>query len=444
MGKFFRTAKLGSAWVYQGLVAFLITLVLMPQLGLVLDRRFELAIAPSLDILVVLSVIPLLVFTHEKWLHFLKSPFFFWFTFTAILFAFGLFRVYYGNDQLTYEDVQNETNAAQKLLIFGACAYCVYSINIRYFQIGLSIALLLIPLLIILDFFAPETFTTIYENYNARASGTFANPNQAAEAVILIGLLNLTRLKGTLALVLSLILCLAVVLTFSRAGIAACLIFSCYMIWRNKLTPFFLIVPVLFSVFLGSIVLVAEDTLDSLGYGANIKSVVYRLQFFNNIEEDNIIGDDHSAEARTEIVSIALQESTQKPLVGYGFGSYVQEGISPHNLLVHLLYKFGMLGLIAWFALAYIIYKQGMVRKLGIFNPALLIFIWFSFFTHNILDDRSWIVFLSFVLLKDPLDWHGVTGSENYTKKGVNRLTKSIANNTSNSNRRKSRRKIRF
>ena len=416
-----------AAWFYQHFLGLYLSLVVMTQIGLTVDTRLGVGIAPMLDILLLASIIPLALFTSGRWLPYMKTPFFTWYAFTALFFVISLLRLRFGDFYITQIEFNNEVQAAQKLLILGACSYIAFTVHSYYFRLGFTVALILIPGLVILDFFAPSILSPPNDLFAARASGTYLNPNQAAEAIVLICVLNIVRLRGFGAVVIILLVSLALVLTFSRAGMAASLILSGYLMWRQRLSKLFIIIPILVSLFLGSIIAVAEGALEDLGYGASVSNVLYRLEFFSNISADNVTGDDGSSESRTEIIEIVLKESLNNPIFGHAVGTYLEYEIGPHNLPVHLTYKMGVFGFLIWAGLAYIIFKRGNTRGLGLINPALVFFLWFSLFSHNTLDSRSWAVFLAFVLMKDPFTWHGAQHPKN-TPKNINRLLMSDFN----------------
>jgi O-antigen ligase len=255
----------------------------------------------------------------------------------------------------------------------------------RYYKFLFPILSIAINAMIILDFLNPGGFYA-YDQSTAvvgRGAGTFINPNRAGEALVITLLLSISFFKGRNLLFVLLVCGIGALLTFSRATIIAWLLLWPFALYLRKLpsyaygvlTSLFFIVPSLIAIVTSYILSSSEF----MGASANIAE---RLDFFEKFS----LGD-QSAQERSAVLSAGIEAFLEHPLFGVGSGATDVwiEG-STHNQPVRLAAEYGVSGLVLWGWLVRILWKGNWLGKKEYQIGFALFFIFFSMFSHNLLN----------------------------------------------------------
>ncbi len=399
-----------AGWSYQNLVAFYITLVVYTNFALSFDYKFGTGHAPFFDLAVMGLVVPLAITNTDKWVSFMRTPFFKWSLFLGFVYFMNLMIMQYGGYHAAEVDLVEETNRVQRVLLWPSIGFIVYVIDPRYFRTGFYIALIAMPALVFVDFLNPFVLGPPDEVMDARAQGTYMNANVACEGIILLGILNMWRFKGMRGVVLCTIMSVGILVTFSRSGIVAMVLFGAYLYLRGRLPKTVIILPIVLVISLSTILVYAEDILLNLGYDSSVTNVLQRLAFFDAGDGGVGSAEDDSAEGRTLVAIEVFTQMLSSPIKGNIYTAEARYGVDPHNQPLHFWYQFGIVGLIVWMSMVYLLFRKGYQTGLWVVSPAAVAFLWFSMFSHNILDFRFWIVFFAFVLLNPAEVWHGKLG----------------------------------
>jgi len=351
-------------------------------------------------------VIPLLLWNYEKWIPFIKSGYFLWCCLLAVVYSLNYYRMVYGGYSYSELDLILETNRLQRVVLWPVIGFIVFSVDAKFFRTGFFLLLFIAPSLVILDFLDPSILGPPNEGLNARAQGAYLNANLAAEAALLLCILNLRKISGFFGILIFTLVSLGVLFTFSRSGIAALVLLFCYMYARGNLPKISFVLPIVLIISFSTFLVYIEDALLFLGYDASVTNVLDRLRFFEAVETDKITADS-SGESRAAVAKDVFSASLSNPFGGHVFDAYSTYGLNPHNQPLFLWYKFGITGLISWFAMLVVLYRAGSRSGLGLLNPFFLIFLWFSFFSHNIFEMKFWIIAIAYFSLKKAGDWHG-------------------------------------
>ena len=408
-----RTARVTgrvAGWSYQNLVALYITLVVYTNLALSVDYKLGSGYAPFFDMMVLGLAVPLAMAHTDKWLPFMRTQYFKWAAFLAAVYVINFLRMQYGGYFASQVDLIEETNRVQRVLLWPFIGFIVYTVDPRFFRTGFYIALIAMPALVVVDFLDPFVLGPPDEVMDARAQGTYMNANVACEAIILLGILNLWRFRGLTGVVLVGIMSVGILLTFSRSGIAAMVLFGGYLYLRGRLPKSVIVIPIVLVISLSTILVYAEDILLDLGYDSSVANVLQRLAFFDAGDGGLAAATDESAEGRTQIAQEVFMHMLTDPIEGNVYDAKSAYGFNPHNQPLHFWFKFGILGLLAWLSMVFLLFRRGYITGLWYVSPAAIAFLWFSMFSHNILDFRFWIVFFAFILLNPAEVWHGSLG----------------------------------
>jgi O-Antigen ligase len=278
-------------------------------------------------------------------------------------------------------------------IAFSAIPKAHYSI---YFPL-LNIA---IACLVIYDFLNPGALYS-YDLPTAvpgRGAGPFVNPNRAGEALIITALLSACLLRGWHLLSLLLLCGTAVMLTFSRGGMMAWFLLFSFAVYTRKVPRYSLgvvaiLIPAILAVVSGY-VLSSGALADN--YTANIFA---RLDFFGDFS----LSDD-SARERADVLRGGIETFTKYPFFGAGAGhTFFWEYIaSTHNEAVKLCAEYGVFGLAFWIWLAVILARGNYLGDKSAQLCFVPLFMFFSMFSHNLLDSMHTLLTFALVSQKVP------------------------------------------
>jgi hypothetical protein len=249
------------------------------------------------------------------------------------------------------------------------------------------------------DFFNPGLFVPIEtEGYVlGRAGSTLINANKAVEALLLVTVLGMAAL-GPMARCFLLFAALpGVLFSFSRSGLIAWfLVLAFGFLFRAFPRKALLYMVPLSAAFLAFLIgLLPELILPILDPSA-LADIYNRLSFWSSGD----LGDD-SARERLAVATAAIDSFLRHPIVGNGSGYtffWLIADVAPHNQHLLILAEYGLIGyfffvLIAAFSLQ----KNGFVRAEAQRHTVallLVLFAWFSIFTHNMFDHIYWLLTL--------------------------------------------------
>ena len=439
MGKFHKLIQIAD-WVTKTLVGFYLTLGIFTNLGLALDYKYATATAPYFDLLIILFVMPLAAIHYKEWLPFMKTDYFKWCVLLTAVYLFNYLRMTLGGYPASLIDLIDETNRLQRVILWPVIGFIVYTVDFRFFKTGFFIALITMPFLVLVDFLDPFVLGPSDEIMDARAQGTYLNANIAAEAVLLLGLLNIRRFKGTLGIVLFFTIGIGVILTFSRSGLVGLILLYGYMFFRGHMPKISILAPVLLIFSFSTLLIYAEDVLLTLGYDSSVANVMSRLSFLDTAVDSEQTLEDGSSESREQVAKDAFADVLSRPISGHVFDAEEKYGMNPHNEPIFLWYTFGITGIFAWFCMIAMLIRAGLRSGIGWLNPAPAVFIWFSMFSHNLLDFRYWIIAIAFFTLTEANKWHKVTSVKSLGKHESRRKTKVQSTNVLSSGKPPSRR----
>ncbi len=217
-----------------------------------------------------------------------------------------------------------------------------------------------------------------------RAAGVFLNPNGAAisMALMVVCMASLWNIRWNA--VFAVLALVAVLLTYSRAGLVSFLMIACIMSWRGQL-PRALSILGIGVCFGAAYWMLAEDVLQS-GNAAD------RLRFFASRDLAGMIATDE----RFLLAQRALVEIAEAPLFGHGWGysKFWGDSISgqgTHNMYLSGMMDFGVLGLLIWPAWCLSL-VWGSLRQRRLMAPFALVFLFYGLFTHNALESHTFLV----------------------------------------------------
>ena len=385
-------------------IAFTI-LVIFGNVHYFLDAHLGTRYAPSLfGLLVVLAV--LVAVTHPwKILPFFKQPIAKLALFMFLLYGVNMVRVadfMIGVDQ---DNIDNAINIFQRSILFPCAAFILFAQRRRVIDGLLIMAVVIVPIPVILSFFNAE----LSPAFDAvRAGGTFINANQAAEGVILWLIMVQNRIRGPLLLLFFGIAAVAVVVTFSRSGMGALMLVGLIFVIRGSLPRISLVLPIIIVMSYSSLQLVTEDFLgDVVQRTSTVESLMERLNFFSDIGSSSTLSDS-SSESRMDILKTVAAAAMERPIFGNGLNSHFAFGLASHNMLVDLWYTFGLPGILLYCWFAWILYDAGRRQGLGLLNPYLIIFLWFTPFNHAHVTAMYWLVFYAYAVHPDSMKAHPI------------------------------------
>ncbi len=255
----------------------------------------------------------------------------------------------------------------------------------RYYTFVFPIISIVINTMIIMDFISPGSFYA-YDQSTAvvgRGAGTFINPNRAGEALIITLLLSICFFKGRNLLFLLIVCGVGALLTFSRAAIIAWVLLWPFALYLRKLPSYaYGVMTSLFFIVPSFVAIVTSYILSSSEFTDASANIIERLDFFENFTVT-----DQSAQGRSAVLWTGIETFLEHPFFGAGSGvtDVWIEG-STHNQAVRLAAEYGVSGLVLWGWLARILWKGNWLGKREYQIGITLFFIFFSMFSHNLLN----------------------------------------------------------
>jgi len=384
---------------------------MFPNLPLFLDKQLEPykwpAQAPKFDIVLIGLVFLLFLTNRKNVADFLKSSYAKWAGAIILLYTFNTIRVYYFGDY-DFEVTSLETNRWQRSVLYLVYGYGIFTIGRDRVAKSLAFSSVFIFALFFLDFFNPELFAVSeIENTYFRAEAGFLNANIAGEAVILLLILIYRQLSSAALALMILLSALAVLVTFSRAGMGAWVLVVLFIYLTHNVPKWFWIFPVIlifsYSLLLGYAEILLFDVFDN---PSTLDSLVDRLRFWTTVADNGAVYDSSSDE-RTEIGLHAFNKILLAPISGHVLSVEAGEGLASHNLILDYWYSFGILGLMFWFLTVYFLNKYGKSKILGLISLEAVIFVWFSFFDHQLFTHAFCVIFFAMVIDSDSTSMFG-------------------------------------
>jgi hypothetical protein len=217
-----------------------------------------------------------------------------------------------------------------------------------------------------------------------RAAGAFLNPNGAAISMSLMIACMAYLWKSRWNSVFVVLALVAVLLTYSRAGLVSFLLIVGIMAWRGQLPRGLSILGV--GLLIGvAYWMVVDDVLRS-------ENTMDRLRFFASRDIADILASDE----RFLLLQKALVEIAEAPLFGHGWGyskfwGETIAGQGTHNMYLSGMMDFGVLGLLVWpaWCLSLLWGPRQQRRSMA---PVALVFLVYGLFTHNALESHAFLV----------------------------------------------------
>jgi O-antigen ligase len=256
---------------------------------------------------------------------------------------------------------------------------------------------------VLVDFFIPGLIHPIDMpgTVIGRAAGTFINPTQMSEVLLIICLFAIPGARDPYRILLILLAGIGVTLTFTRGSFIVGFLFFIILSVTRKIPKSAFVFLVCLLCFLPILLANFSDYLlsrDDLIY--DVDNILNRLDFFQSFEIN-----DFSALERLEVMDAAVNLFFQNPLLGAGVGSTSlwSYKVGPHNQILVLAAENGIIGLLLWGSLAMILWRGHYFQDRTFQHTACFIFIAMSMFTHNILEFPYWLLSIALISQRDPV-----------------------------------------
>lgn len=259
---------------------------------------------------------------------------------------------------------------------------------------------IVVPCAVIADFLYPGFF------YSAdtrgitigRAAATYLNSTNASEAILVLFILACPSVPKRYRSPLIILCGIGVMLTFSRAGMAAWLLIFAYLLISRKLTR----ASAVAALFVASIPLISGGLESYLRQRADldqsIENIENRLSFLSKKKYD-----DGSALERAAVLQGGWEAFLSNPVTGIGAGKTMNESrewpyqVSTHNQLILLAAEYGIPGVLAWCWLGFCLMRGRYFQNKDFQRLMFLFFLMMTPFTHNMFDVPYWL--LTFMLV---------------------------------------------
>ncbi|MDB5763093.1 MAG: O-antigen ligase like rane protein [Herminiimonas sp.] len=340
---------------------------------------------------------PLVLLKPKSLVAYLVSPFAVWALVVVILNLIHYFSAPVGTDVVKLK-ATNElvfTRIFQVVMAAGI-GFAVSTLRTESYSFIFRILAVAIPFMLAVDFLTPGIFYLpgTEGSVPGRSAATFINPNIASESLLLAFLLA-CPLFGRYRLPMLLLMGVGIVLTFTRSAIIAWMLLWIYLsLWR--------IVPrtasgiVLFTMLAATPVLLAgfESYLGGRHDIVDIGNLQERLDFFLNANMN-----DYSAQERALVLQKGWDLFLSNPILGAGGGATRVWPLqaSTHNQFVMLAAEYGVLGIAVWAALGIILWKGKYFRDRHMQHAMCFLYIYMTFFTHNMFDMTYWLAAFALV-----------------------------------------------
>lgn len=266
--------------------------------------------------------------------------------------------------------------------------------NPTHLSIAFYWALFIISIGIIFDaFILQDYFLTIQpDRVLGRFAFTHTNPNEAAEAIILLIIISI-YISGPSKILDKLIpfASIPIFLTFSRAGfiIYILCLFWYFVYVRNVKLKFFISIFLSLISFPFIILSIFNFILTNTAI-ENRNNIVDRMNFFTSFQLQ-----DDSTSYRSEYLNTGMRWFIESPLRGHSPGFSMQttpDGLGYHNQWLYLGVEYGLAGIIFFIAILFplLMYPGKDHRAITVrwFGIILLLFSWVS---HNLFNWPIWM-----------------------------------------------------
>ncbi len=333
-------------------------------------------------------ITPFLLLNPKSFTRYLFSPFSLWALALLIISSVGML----GGPDID-KNVVSLVSTQNQYIILTILFGFIFSITpTKHYERIIPILAMIIPLLVIIDFIRPGILYPLgtIGTMPGRAGATFINPNKAGEAMLLTGLLAIPVMRPKYRICLILLTFLGIIMTFSRGAILVWTLF-CFFLLKTRKIPLkgsiliiaaFIFMPTLLGCF--KYYLEARQDL-----GSSLNDVITRLSFFQNPTTFT----DASAQLRVTLLQEGWDLFLHNPILGAGTGAttFWDLGSGTHNEFLKLAAEHGIFGIALWVTLAVILWKGEYFEDRRFQFAAAGMFIFSSFFTHNMFDFPYWL-----------------------------------------------------
>lgn len=343
-------------------------------------------------------LLPLVMVRLRTFFDYLCTPFAIW---AGVLLLLNVIHMLSNGDLANARGDAIVTFRMQAIGLAVLLGFACENIRSSKWQRSFVVLAVLLPWMIVMDFLSPGMFYPLdtLGTVSGRAAGTLINPTIAGEAIMLAFILALPLVKNFYRTPLILLAGIGVLLTFTRAAILCWLIVWIFLIIRRR-------VPVI-SALAGLALIVLPLLMGGVhsyishrnDFSSAVENIQDRLLFFTQPKME-----DDSARQRSEVLHDGINLFLKNPLTGAGAG--VTEGgqlrvwahpVSTHNQLAALAAEYGIVGIAMWVWLLILLVRGRYFQDRTLQTAAVLLFLWMTFFTHNMLDFPYWL--LAFSLL---------------------------------------------
>lgn len=257
-------------------------------------------------------------------------------------------------------------------------------------QLTCGLALSALVTSILIDARYPGTFSFL----DTRAAGFGVNPNSGAAltVMLLIGVLDWQKPRISITIALwTLIAFVGVFMTMSRSGILLLgivgMLYVRLCVRRNGLGTLIILGGIAFSltgyaVMAGDFARRVLPLFEATGSRANLFSGQFDAM-------------DATEDSRVQFALEHFEMAMERPMLGWGTGlSYVGEEGS-HNMYLSRWVENGLPGLVAYCLLILTMFRIGWVHRSWECMTAVLFLAALSFFSHNLLEDKSVLIMLA-------------------------------------------------
>ncbi len=312
-----------------------------------------------------------------------------WILFYALLsIGFGIYGFYNG---VSYESL--EEKMAEVLLciltLLIVLSLCTEKAQFDFVLYAIMFSLPLGVAFILIDLFIPLSFSELI----GRGAGMYLNANYAG-AMLVLGVIYLRgKVSPAIYFFFLLIVGIGVVATFSRSAMAFFFLYIIYIYWK---TPKVLFVILSIAVVLFSFIISLIET--QLPSFVSVDELLFsRFSLLDFSEGNKEV--DFSTYQRKELLSLAINDFFNSPIIGGGLGKHVSTTRSEfdfqqaHNIYIVLMVDYGYIGILIMPLLLYSIFFNAP----GSFDSRFIIFTVFiiinGFVSHNMLDHYGYIFF---------------------------------------------------
>ena len=371
---------------FDAFTAFWIAIILLLNVPIFFDFMTDSVHAPKFYYVAIALAGVYFLIRPTLVLEFIKHPLFHWMVFYVTIMAFAYLRLH--STDVHQDFIDYEFDQIQRVIMLAAVSYILWNCKKSYFRWLFPIACVIVCAANIIDFLSPGMMAP--PNWpvgHGRADGFYINANAAAEAAMLTVLLCRNYGPKILFPLLYGLAGIAIVVTFSRSGMAIWFCTGIVLFFTGKLPKYFLLVPVLAIVIVSIFTSQIESVIRSFPeYEYSAENMLNRLTFFKDTGDGGITSQAEE-DIRAQIALDALVASFEAPIFGHGV-DYIESqlDVRAHNLIISLFHKYGIFGIILWGWLLRILWNAEK-RENGIFALGTMTFFLFSFFTHNILEN---------------------------------------------------------